>query len=518
MRQITIIFTFFLILIIILNNFSLSIAQDSQNEKGDWTTFYCDNQHTGYQKKKGNGNISNYGIVWVRNFDNTWIYGEPVIANVDLIGGKEIIFGNDKGNVYCLDINGNINWKFECSKYPSTILGIRITPPPTLVDILGNETLEIIISCANGKIYCLSCDGTLIWSYQADDIIESSPTVDDLTGNGELDITFLSRDGLYLINNKGELIWKYNLIDAGLSSPAIADINHDGLNDIVVGTDDNASIFAFTTRVEKINNTSFKYYPKRLWAYYTKKMDNMGILGSPVLFDINNDNNYEIIFGASDGMVHCLNNEGKNLWFISTGAKILYTPAVADINSDGKYEIMIGTDVNGEELICFNYKGNIYWRIKYNVCIVPNPVIFDVDGDGYLEITSIDKSRQYSSPDVDRKPFIYSINILNYNGEEIHKLKYITENYDRFNGVAVCDLQSDGKLEILTGTVFGNLYCYGELENTTIKEDNHITNNNKNVNKDMGIYLCPSAVIIFIIIIIIIILRKKIKKFRYNSS
>jgi len=186
-----------LIIYTIINLNSISLAES------DWTMFRQNPQHTGFQPSIGSGNISNYGIVWVKNFDY-WIYGEMTVADIDLNGEKEIVFGNDEGYLYCLDIHGEIIWKFKCKP---TIYGSKISSTPVLYNITGNESLEIIFTSNNGKIYCLSAWGDLIWDFQSEHMIESSPVIGEITNDGKLDIAILSYDGLYTLDNNGKLIW-----------------------------------------------------------------------------------------------------------------------------------------------------------------------------------------------------------------------------------------------------------------------------------------------------------------------
>ena len=505
-----------LIIISTINNYNLKCSANSNNNDINWTMFQYDTFHSGYQTFKGSGNISNYGILWRKQFDMVTIYGEPAVADIDLSGDKEIIIGNDNGYLYCLDINGKIIWQYITKADSSLIFGGRISSTAALVDIIGDESLEIIFN--SGKmVYCLSAQGELIWNYETGDMIDSSVVVGDITGNGDLDIALTSYDGyLYTLTNDGKLIWKYLVDEEGggtISTPVIVDLNSDGINDIITGGAENGIIYAITTEKRIVNsNLISNYKPKELWTFETQLVDNLGILGSPVVIDINRDGRYETIIGASDSGIYCLDNEGKRLWVTYLNGPIYNTPAIADINDDGNYEIIIGT--SGEQLYALDSKGNILWSIKYQDKIVPNPVIFDVDGDNLLEITSIDESRQPNRPG--STPVIKSINILNFKGEVIHKLEYAFKTYGDFIGVSIVDLNSDGILEILTGTNDGYLYCYGELENNSNNNNGNDSNNINNINGssvDMKnfteIFLQILGIIVLIIIIAAIILKLK---------
>ena len=122
-----------IIVLIFLILISLNATGETES---NWPMFHQNSQHTGYQSSPGSGNISNYGIIWVKNFDYT-IYGEPAVANIDGIGDKEIIFGNDDGKIYCLNPSGDIIWDFKCDS--GTSHGIRISSTPLLFNLTGNS-------------------------------------------------------------------------------------------------------------------------------------------------------------------------------------------------------------------------------------------------------------------------------------------------------------------------------------------------------------------------------------------
>ena len=465
----------------------------------DWKMFRHDSQHMGYQSIKGFGDISKYGLLWYKDFTNdNMIYGEPTVANIDLKSGKEIIIGNDNGYIYCLNLKGEINWKFDCNENSSDLQNNRVSSTVTLVNLIGDKYLEILFGCGNGKVYCISSKGKKLWDFQTNGTIDSSVAIGDITGNGELDLAFTSYDGyLYTLNNTGKLIWKFNLEDSSITTPIIIDINNDNLNEIIVGAI-NGKIYTISTNQiqEKLMN-HMKYFPNLRWTFEISEIDNLGIIGSPCVLDINNDKKFEIIFGTSDSYLYCLNDEGEILWSLKTDGPIYNTPAIADIDNNNNYEIIIGT--SGNKLFAIDSKGNLIWDIIYRMKVKPNPVISDIDGDGFLEIISMDISHSIFKDN--KKSMIFSINVLNYNGEIIKRLKYKQKCYDFICGITVADLESDGKLEILTGTEKGYLYCYGELE---------INNDKSKKSNSIPTYLMEGSIIMVIIIIISII------KFRVN--
>jgi outer membrane protein assembly factor BamB len=489
------------------------MATDIKNNDGDWQYFRYDINHTGFQKTYGKGNLSEYGIIWVKEFKNQYdyphnlIYGEPAVKDIDFDGEKEIIFGLEDGNLYCLTPKGEIKWKYITD-------GI-ISSTPTLININNDKNLEIVFSDRSGNVNVLSSIGRLIWSYQTGEMIDASAAVGDIIGDGELEIVIGGlNNNIFVLNKEGELIWKYDTGNWVEGSAIIADINYDNKNEIIVGNGDGV-LYAITTIKEiKFENIPqlrrIEYKPEVLWQFETKQVDNIGFINSPLATDLNDDDRLEIICGAADGNIYCLNNDGKKMWNYNSQKQIYVTPAIADINRDNILEIIFGSD---NTLIAIDANGNLLWKKEFDMRITTNPVIFDLNGDGYLEITSIDEDMIKSSPGDKKKLFGNSTNILNHNGEIVYKLPFIEKIYDHIYGVSVVDLDNDSKLEILVGTNFGYLYCYGEVKTSINNNNNNINNdkpnNNNHDNDENKLFSFELTFILIAIFFHLILLKKK---------
>ncbi len=457
----------------------LSNSVYGTNSESDWCEYRHDENHTGLQPIKGYGNILKYDIRWYPNIGNgkdiySLIYGEPAVFDIDLDGNKEIIFGSDNKNLYCLNSEGKLKWQYSTNG--------RISCTPTIIDIDNDCELEIIITDGSGKIHMLTNSGSLIWDYDTGASIDASVAVGDINSDGELDIVIGNYNGdLYTISKEGKLIWKYNTGSGIAVTALIKDLNNDNSNEIIIGDMGTGILYAISTEkvieyenIPRLRKITFS--PKVLWQYETQVVDNLGILSSPVLIDSNKNEQKKIIFGSSDGNLNCLNFEGRKIWCYNVGNPIYDSPAVADINFDNEIEIVFTSE---NFLYNLDSNGNLIWKIQLTLKRNPDPVLFDLDGDGYLEITVPSKDQQPSeSPPGTR--WINAIDILDYNGKIIYTLKFHKENTDYFHSVSIVDIDDDDKLEILTGTVYGYLYCWGEI-NTIIEEppNENGTDNNK---------------------------------------
>ncbi len=82
---------------------------------------------------------------------------------------NRIYFGSVDGNLYCLDEQGNLVWKYNTFS--------RIASSPAII-----KDKMIVFGAANGKLYALNFDGTRIWSFKTSDYLhktnlDSSPAV-----------------------------------------------------------------------------------------------------------------------------------------------------------------------------------------------------------------------------------------------------------------------------------------------------------------------------------------------------
>jgi hypothetical protein len=501
-----------IIVFLILINQAYSAKGDSTNINNDWNQFRNNPQHTGFQAQPGTENITNYGIKWFKDFRegeeyNDLIYGEITVSDINMDGKKELLFGSDNCVVYCLDINGDLIWKYDTKG--------KVSSTPRLVNINDDDNLEVIVGSDN--VYALTSKGDLLWEYNAQGI-DASAAIGDINGDGELDIVIGDLENqIYAITKEGELIWQYDTGNWVESSAVLLDIDEDEKQEIIVGNG-NGVLYAITTIKEIIfpnvpTLRRVEYNPEILWKFETEQHDNIGFVGSPVLSDINNDNKSEIIFGASDGNLYCLNRNGKELWHYSTNNPIYTTPAIADINNDGKNEIITTSD---NKLIVVDCEGNFLWKHEFSMRISSNPAIFDVNEDGYLEITSIDEEWVSLGPGINPEPWINSTNILNHKGEIIHKLTFSEKGYNFGKGISISDLDDDGALEILTGTIRGFVYCYGKVNKSDINNqngNNDDSNNNgdqKDNNKTTPTFEFASIIISIIICLACIKFKRRV--------
>lgn len=218
------------------------------------------------------------------------------------------------------------------------------------------------------------------------------------------------------------------------SSPAIADINNDGKLEIIFGADDR--------NVYCLNRTGGKLWNSSIGYGYS----------SPAIADLNGDGKLEILIGSwGPSKIFCINSTGGKLWNYT--AQFVYSsPAIADINNDGKLEIVFGSE--DKNVYCLNRTGGKIWNYTTGSPVYSSPTVADINGDGELEIfIGSDDNSTYC---------------LNATGKRIWSYK--TGNKVR-SSPAIADINNDSKLEIIFGSDDKNFYCLnttgGKLWNFT---------------------------------------------------
>ncbi len=170
-----------------------------------------------------------------------------------------------------------------------------------------------------------------------------------------------------------ELLWTKDLPGSMASSaPVVADINNDGWEEIVVHLDGNpSSMLIIFKGIDGAN----------------MMLPNLGEgnqLNSPIVSNIDNDTEMEIILGLNDGRVHCYSIMPSSLqknWDYITG-KMSVSPTIIDLNNDGNVEILVA---GGSTLYCLRNNGTLVWSFTAGSSI--NAIaIGDSDGDDIPEV------------------------------------------------------------------------------------------------------------------------------------
>ncbi len=247
-------------------------------------------------------------------FVNNGFINSNTCANIDDInfdGKKEIVFGTEEGNLFCLDDEGKLIWKFDAK---SSIRG-----SPALVDLVGDKKKEVVFGTIGGKIFILTSEGKEIHSFKIPAGIENSPTI-----IGNKIIVSMINGEISAYDIKGKKFWSYKTEGPINSDSEIININS---KPCLVASSQDHNIYC-------LNMDGIL-----IWAYKTEGP----IISKVAVGDVNNDGKEEIVFGSCDNNIYCLNLEGEKIWSYETNFWIGSTPILKDINNDGRIEIIVGS-------------------------------------------------------------------------------------------------------------------------------------------------------------------------------
>ncbi len=307
-----------------------------------------------------------YGnLLWLNNTPN--FVGSPVIADLYRDGYPEILAGTNDGYLYCFDKDGNLVWK-------SPYLVDQPTSSPGVVDLAGNGSLDIIIFSGEG-FYCLDVWGNITWNISFGPSMSDTPAIDDLDRDGDLEIITVHSGGLiHCIDHLGQILWDIDCKDFWNStqvpdSPAIGNLKGDLNLEILVGEEE------FLLCLDKDGNI--------LWKFEHEVQTATSLDCPPVIVDLDLDNDYEILWGNSEGDFFCLDHNGNELWNFTCVPCSQGIPGTGDFSNLPGLEVLVGAD----GLYCFDKDGNQIWFVDHSTYDVCSPPVYgDIDYDGVIEI------------------------------------------------------------------------------------------------------------------------------------
>ncbi len=244
---------------------------------------------------------------------------------------------------------------------------------------------------------------------------ESSPTLADLDGDGDLDMVAGDHTGrLYFFENTGEpaapsfaepVTNPFGLSDVGTDSkPAFADLDGDGDLDALVGNAEGVLRY-----FENTGSATDPAFVERTGAENPFDGTDVGIDSWPAITDIDGDTDYDVVVGDLDGEWHYFENTGTSstpMFVERTGAENPFedayasgraSPAFGDLDGDGDYDALVG-NISGS-FVYFENKGSATAPLfvepgdrllnpfnLQDVGMLSTPTLGDLNGDGNLDV------------------------------------------------------------------------------------------------------------------------------------
>jgi len=255
------------------------------------------------------------------------------------------------------------NFEFVSAKYGNLELGRRAFP--AFMDIDGDNILDLIIGNKSGELRYYRREHNSVdaeWILESNNFLDyrggknSAPVFTDLDGDTDLDLLVGNQQGsIQYWENKGNFEiadFVFNPtpfigVTGGINSvPAVLDLNADGVNDLLVGN--------FLGQLYKYERTGISKSSR--FELERRKYLNLDVgLGAiPIIADLNNDQQPELIVGSDSGIMHSfqldLEKAGSINWkpspeyFKELKLPVGGNPVFVDLDNDGDLDLIVGSE------------------------------------------------------------------------------------------------------------------------------------------------------------------------------
>lgn len=269
-------------------------------------------------------------------------YMSPLIFKQGSSADYNIIFGTggetQSGTIYACTLEDLKERKLHKAKQLISETGHGYIAPPVLVDINGDEILDIMVASHAAKLTAI--DGQtydILWEHSFEDYeCSSSFTVGQFTDDDTPDFfAVLSQgvwpdysDGRFIMINgaTGEIAYDQKLGCYSLTTPVAFDITHDGLDEVIL------SVNQYDCEVEFIEDVKGDESMVNLLVAINLKTGQMqeidksprfrNIYGSPWIGDLDDDGYLDIVYVQNFNPANIFRFRGMRIKRISSSIKM----------------------------------------------------------------------------------------------------------------------------------------------------------------------------------------------------
>ncbi len=317
----------------------------------------------------------------------------PQVADMDGSGRDSIVVVTNDPSVVRLDSTGRPLWW-----YNSTAM---LYSGGALVDVTGDGVLDFLVGGHMRQVIALDgATGLLLPVSYAVGGAGYWPTIADLDGSGSPEILFDGYDKkIHAYSLDGTELWAAAAPGVSVFENAVAygDLNGDGAYQALTGDfGNNGDVFSLYT-----SNASVA------WS----TVAGSGWVSGLSLGDLNGDGRLETVLGDLAGGMYAFRANGQPLWPTpyDAGPYAPESPAIVDVTNAGlpnvvyvHYGYLVVLDASGSRVQQWSITPNNQ-NVRGNGNTMVNPALADLTGDGTLEIVipTGDGMQAYATPGLD---------------------------------------------------------------------------------------------------------------------